>query len=106
MTFFFKLKKYLHESNTCWAIKLQDGKTHHSFTEYFQTSIENAEEKFVKDTVKLYDASTSPVFWVVIVATPNCVSASNVGMMTLMIFPGLLQADKTWNLTILNNDIH
>ena len=41
-------------------------------------------------TVKLYDASTSPVFLAVIVATPNWVRASNVGTVTLMIFPGLL----------------
>lgn len=42
-------------------------------------------------TVKLYEASTSPVFLVVIVATPNWVKASNVGTLTLIIFPGLLQ---------------
>lgn len=48
-------------------------------------------EKFKRNTVKLYDASSSPVFLVVIVATPNWVRASNVGMLTLKIFPGLLQ---------------
>lgn len=49
------------------------------------------EENFNSNTVKLYDASTSPIFLVVIVAIPNWVSASNVGMLTLKIFPGLLK---------------
>lgn len=47
-----------------------------------------------KNTVKPYDASTSPVFLVVIVATPNWVRASNVGTLTLKIFPGLLEKRK------------
>lgn len=36
-------------------------------------------------TVKLYEASNLPIFLVVIVAVPNCVSASNVGIVTFKI---------------------
>ena len=49
----------------------------------------------MRSTVKPYDASTSPVFFVVIVAIPNCERASNVGMLMLKIFPGLLIEDST-----------
>lgn len=52
-------------------------------------------------TVKLYDASNLPMFLVVIVAVPNCVSASNVGMVTLNIFPGLLKRRKDIDIAII-----
>lgn len=56
---------------------------------------DNEKKMSLLSTVKLYDASTSPVFLAVIVATPNWVRASNVGTVTLMIFPGLLRQDES-----------
>lgn len=52
-------------------------------------------------TVKLYDASNLPMFLAVIVAVPNCVSASNVGMVTLNICPGLLKRRKDIDIAII-----
>ena len=103
---------YLHQGNILWAIELQDkiykGWNYNFICETWNLIIWRTMREKVKklDTVKLYDASTSPIFLVVTVATPNWVKASNVGILTFKIFPGLLKIDvetlsrivtiKTW----------
>lgn len=71
--------------------KFQINQLQNTIQQTTSNMIENTKEKFDSITVKLYDASTSPVFWVVIVAIPNWVRASKDGIVMVIIFPGLLQ---------------